>query len=483
MKQGLIILLAVLMLFGLIACGPSGSSVESTNESVSESTTEAPKYLDSLEDKNFNGAQVILMTPEMWKEVLFGADEYINEAVPDMQYTCFLALEERFEVDIMFDQLAYDKTLWNQIIGENYMAGDSAYDILLPEGYFFGTAVPQYFYNLNNMDMISWDSPWWYDGYNDQSEIYGNRYYANGSFNMYYLRNMEAIYFNKQIIEDESLEDPYQLVADKTWTLAKMKEMAIAGKNDINGDGVIDFENDRYGLALNPWSGAGIFYSLGVQMVVGTDDGGLEIVSQTDSFYDIYDRVYDLAYSSEDAVYLEGTYNFSERQQEFMADRLLFLAATCSAMYAFREMVTDYGIIPFPMLDETQGNYISYWISGAVMCIPANVRDAELAGYMLEALNAMWYQKVYPTFYEDLFVQKGVRDTTSTEMLDLIVETSYVDCAMIYQDAIPDYYGIFWYNGIGKGNKNFASAFARGETMYKGYLTEMLDAYKNALES
>lgn len=66
-------------------------------------------------------------------------------------------------------------------------------------------------------------------------------------------------FFNKELIKDHSLEDPYTLVQEGKWTIDKSKEMAYAVVNDVNGNGQVDIEEDVFGIC---WESNSMIYAI-----------------------------------------------------------------------------------------------------------------------------------------------------------------------------------------------------------------------------
>ncbi len=101
--------------------------------------------------------------------------------------------------------------------------------------------------DLYKVPYIDLNKPWWDSNASDQLEVAGRLYIAISDLGY---RDKEATYvfmFNKDMITDFGLEDPYGLVRDKEWTFEKMYDMARKVSDDINGDGKMD-QNDRFGL-------------------------------------------------------------------------------------------------------------------------------------------------------------------------------------------------------------------------------------------
>lgn len=86
--------------------------------------------------------------------------------------------------------------------------------------------------------------PWWDQRANEDLTVGGKLYFTTGDISI--LDNMctMVLFFNKQLIEDNSLDDPYELVKNGTWTLDKLFAMSEKVANDLDGDQQMSIEND-----------------------------------------------------------------------------------------------------------------------------------------------------------------------------------------------------------------------------------------------
>ena len=111
--------------------------------------------------------------------------------------------------------------------------------------------------------------------------------------------------------------------------------------------------------------------------------------------------------------------------------RVLFRQTSTKNLDTLRDCEVEYGIVPYPKLDEAQEGYYGYDIS-AFISIPSSVSDPELVGKTLEMLNFYSREMVMPTYYDIQLNSKSVRDEESIEMLDLIFEGIVCDAGRTY---------------------------------------------------
>ena len=99
-------------------------------------------------------------------------------------------------------------------------------------------------------------------------------------------------------------------------------------------------------------------------------------------------------------------------------------------------MKGNYGLLPVPMLDETQTEYYSLvgaW-SATALCIPntLSTEDAEFAGAVLECMGYYSMDTVRKEYYDEVLNYQYVQDDASMEMLELILDSRGCDIGNIF---------------------------------------------------
>jgi hypothetical protein len=140
-----------------------------------------------------------------------------------------------------------------------------------------------------------------------------------------------------------------------------------------------------------------------------------------------------------------------------------------------RNMDADFGILPYPKLNEEQDSYyhtVGSWHS-VFMCVPLVQEDRERTGILLEALAAKSMYTLTPAYYDISLKGKYTRDNESTEMLDIILATRTYDLG--------------WYYEIGGYNeqvmnmlRNFKDEFSSMYTKYEAAALKKIDTINQA---
>lgn len=163
------------------------------------------------------------------------------------------------------------------------------------------------------------------------------------------------------------------------------------------------------------------------------ENGELELTLNTPRVLKEFETYSAFAY--DESCSLSISANSDVVQQIFASDRGLFYGRYILAVSWFRDMETDFGILPYPKLEETQDKYyINVHPYGtSFFCVPISSADPGFAGAVMEALSAESHYTLKPAYYETTLVGKYVRDDESRAMLDLIFANRVFDIGFYYQ--------------------------------------------------
>ena len=354
-------------------------------------------------------------------------EEENGEVFNDAMYKRNRTVEERF--NIVIKQIVTPDGA-NSQTKKLILSGDStAFDM-------FDSRCPDALTNWQEGLVLSYDDipnidlskPYWNRTANETLTIGGNQYAAIGNFNFASYEISHALLFNKTMIQDFGLENPYDLVNRQKWTFDKMEEMMKPVIYDLNGDGAMD-GNDRYGYLANPkevlpnfWIAAGTFS-------VGKDENDMPYLAMgSEKFVNAFNKTFSMLWDT-GAYYLgKGGPDIPQYAIEMFSDnQSLFMDSTLFVIEKMRSAEIEFGIIPYPKYDEAQKNYVSRIEYYMAMQVPVSNPDPARAGVMLEALNCESAKTIIPAYYEVALKTKYARDDESAQMLDLIMNTLVVD--------------------------------------------------------
>ena len=125
------------------------------------------------------------------------------------------------------------------------------------------------------------------------------------------------------------------------------------------------------------------------------------------------------------------------------------------------DMESDFGILPYPKLDETQSAYGTRVQDGlTIFAVPIDCQKVEITGAVMEAMAAENYRKVTPAVYDVAMKTKYSRDPASAAMIDLIQQSVLINFESIYNESIGNPWFIMRFM-MGAKSKDFASYWAK----------------------
>ena len=490
MKKSIAKLTTASLLFGMTAgafsCGEADEPADVTDVQSSEITTAESQ----LEIKDFGGYNVRILTRAdtgtgTWFTLDVTAEEENGDAINDAVFRRNQKIEEDYNITI--ERISEEGADHVNLITQSVLAGDDTYDLVLSYLQNLSSVASEgYLLDLNSLSSLDLSNPCWDVVGNSCLEVNGKMYFAMGDIN---ITDNDATYstlFNKEIIaEFPDMPDLYALVEEGSWTLDKLKEYSIMVTSDVDGNGQMEWDTDRYGLISQ--------YEVGVAMLLGSgqktvdigSDGFLKynlnnekIVEGFELIYDFFaDQSYQLiadapAYSS-----VTDLWNTLARGG-FKAGRALFYIGPTANVRLIRDMEADFGILPVPKLTEDQDKYYSMLQAGnaTAYSIPTTATAPERTALILEALCEGSTDTLLPAYYETTLIRKASRDTESADMLDLIFENRIIDFSNAFLSI-----GInsFLINTLKSASNTFTSSEASQRGTFEDNIAKINEAFSS----
>ena len=443
MKRIIAALLAVLCILPLAACASESgtadttaadttAAIDTTDTAAPEETTaeENPLLTDSLGEYDFNGADYVIFGGSNRATTAVTAAEQNGEAINDAQYLSRTMVEERFDVNIRYEDVGDNDTAVATMMRNLVNGGDDTYAIGVgQDGNTINLSLQGMHYNLHSIEQFDFEQPWWGQATKDLS--FGDKYYAASSFLTYYCLYMaKQIIVNKDMAADLNLTIPYDKVFSGEWYLDDYVEFISTATQDVNGDGVMT-DADQYGFSWAP----GNLYTFQNSMdvtVFGKDEKNLPFVN----------------FNQDKAMqYLEimepMLQNHAYKCPESYGAPFFAQNKALTAYCMFREVCTiirdtdiTYGFLPVPKLDENQKEYktVSVDILWAVPAIHSE--KIEMIGAVTEALSCQHYNYVRPAFFDTTMKGKLSDSPEDAKVLDMIPATRSIDFGYSYYQVI-----------------------------------------------
>ena len=326
----------------------------------------------------------------------------------------------------------------------DYMAGESNYDAAMVGTYDVATlAYSGYIHDLNDIDYLDLTKSYWDQKANADLAISGRMYYTTGDISIVDNKFTHAILFNKDMIKDYELDNPYDLVRNNQWTLEKFASMVKQVGEDLNQDGIYD-ANDRYGLLTWKDPMLAVLASAGEKMVTINQKGQLELTFYSERVLNLYDQftaimfdqqhAYDYQYDNVTGAQTATSTWDTTRDTVFNEDRAVFYQTVVRTGERHRDSDIDFGFLPYPKMDASQEDY-GHFVSAyhtQFLCVPEVVENYARSGIILEELAYYGKQLLTPAYYEQTLIGQTTRDEESAEMLDIIFASRVYDVGIYY---------------------------------------------------
>ncbi len=459
--------------------GKTPGGTEPSNGEVTENNggSDDADALGVPADVRFDGETFNMYVAYSASARFLRADEPSDDLLLDKCYERNEAVKNRLGIDfnIVGSTLTTsggDQSTETNKISSLILAGDKTYDAFFHVQH---TGMPGLinegmFVDWNTLPYINIEKPWWYS--NAIRDItFGNKIFAmTGDYNIDTFTNTECLIFNKNLMDELELEYPYQMVFDGTWTHDKFVEYIQKATKDLNGDGQMDIDNDRYGF--NGWQ-----YEQIPALYVGyggetlkKDDKGLPVLNiysqQQNAVIDAMIEVF----ANPGAVY-EGASSAVYRNA-FKSGNLLFVDGFFHHLQGYSDMEDDFGFVPYPKLNEEQESYYSRSANiGCLTYIPVTLDPDryDLVGATLETWAYYGSEIVLPTYYDIVLTIKSTRDMESEQMIPIIKNSAkFMDQAIGFSPT----------SFVMSGQNTLASYWMANKSTFEEKLATLIKVYK-----
>ena len=400
------------------------------------------------------------------------AEELNEDPINDSVFTRNKAVEELLKIEI--SEVAASNAY--ELARKSIASGLDEYDlIVIPSASQMALAQNGYLYRLDEMEYLDPTKPWWDNNSYESLSIANTHYLIVGDLQIMDKDATVVQFFNKKMIEDYGLENPFDLVKSGEWTIEKQLEMIKVVTDDTNGDGEYT-KDDTFGMVANRFAPLAFFYGFGERIVTKNSDDIPELTMNNPKMSQILNYVDEIC-SVNSKIALPATP--SVVHEVFEQGRGLFIGEVLQLAERLREMDTDFGLIPYPKFDKEQENY--YSVVHATTCmlsVPLTIEDSERNSIIMEALCAESKYTLREAYYDTSLTTKFLRyDDGSSEMLDIIFANRIYDIGYInnWGELHRDFVDMFKV-----GSKDFTSMYAKNESKAIKAIDDIVEKYMNA---
>lgn len=478
LRKVFILFVAALMVLSFASCG-NQNQTEVHDVVDSEGNFVLPEY--DFEGHEFN---ILSVGRGSVNTNDFLAEDVSSSVLSTAIYNRNKAVEDFYDITIVTKQ---QDTTANQQSPQAYrelvreaMSGDYNYDMCVIPGYDVSQlAYEGYLTDLNWLPYFNPDHTWYDEKANETFTFGDSLFFTTGDFGISMMDQTYCIAFNKDLAKQYDVENLYDLVTSNQWTIDKMYEIAKTVSDDTNGDGITDVYGNLY------WVDAvyGAVHGAGQRMVeLDPDTLNYNLCINNEVTTNVLEKFFNMVMDNDISL----KYQHNSKQKEyvpiFSGNKALFFLTTIGKLGEFRDMETDYGILPYFLYNESQTEYHNtvapFYMN--YMCVPLHVEDEVRTSAIIEAIGMYSESLIIPAYYEKTLYGQYTRDEDSAEMLDIIFATRAYDIGYCYQPANLNKHLIYMLND---GTFDWATRYASLEMAAQTALDKISADYREAIEN
>ena len=487
-----ILLAALLLLPCLCACANNSNTDDPQN---SENETQAEN--DPFAGVDYNDQEFWIYTSVNAASTGMGNSNFMIEGTGEPEdssdivgnavYRRNLDTEELLGVNLEYVHSDLIYTAVADDIKKFVTSGSDEFDLIINDLYpLAGLSTSGYFVNTLDSDYkFDFDQKYWYSDYmTDVSFVEGYQFLLAGDYFADIIRSGHCLIYNKSLYNDKygNPDELYDIVLNYEWTQGKMLELIDDNYVDLNGNGKAD-EEDRYGYVICDIWGCSIplITSGDCDYMTRDEDGYPVITINNDRTYALTESIYNIIYSNGTGTFLE-----QEMLDVFAHDQALIVGyQRLGSLENLRGMENDLGIIPYPMLLESDQQYItsSHDTTEVGVILTTAINDMEYISTVLEVLNRETAKTVMPQYYETALKIKYTDDPQAGAMIDIIHDNFRNVFELAYDNAIGEPIKSVIYGTIAAKSYNVASKLAKTTNSSQKKINKLInECEKNFVE-
>lgn len=444
LKRTLALALAAMMLLSVTSCasGVGNTTTPAITEdpaNVTDPVTDVPVtgvyetlkndiYLDDYEF-NIHLSGNSKHTPDDFTVAETGS--VMDEAI--FQKNALMA--EKYGVLFTADNTFGSASTAEQMMRRSDTAGENEYQLCILGGYTCSTlAIEGILYDIKELPNVDLSHTWWDQTAMRDLSIANSMFFTTGALSTAIDDFTFCVLFNKELFKEKVTDGTnlYDLANQGKWTLDELIRISSLVSEDLNGDDIMD-SRDLYGTILWDDELLATIKAGGGKIAKINDDGLIELTMYNERNDSIVNKFVTFG-NSKYAINFQHMSGGVAWHDMFVQNQAIFLMTMFNECHRFRNMETDYGIVPQPRFSDDQEWYspIAPWHS-AFICVPAVCNDVETVGAVIELLGYHSEQIITPAYYDKTLNGTYIRDNESKDMLDIIFDNRIYDVGHLYK--------------------------------------------------
>ena len=454
----LCLLLAVLMLATLAAACDKNEGDTSSAATSNATSSGGENSGFRLEKKDWDGVTINILTHNKREHAFyeFGTLAQATEIKSDnvsaafQERTNLLEQEYGIKTQVHFTEEGLGAP--TNEIEQQILAGLSDYD-LVADGVQSLTKLgtQEYFWNYYELDngYIDLNADYWDQSAIEALSIANHLYYITGEAIVSDNAATWAMYYNKDLLADNGLQNPVELVDDGTWTIDALYEMCKAVATKVSTGDTMSYDpadGDIWGMVTQAYDGLAFMWGAEQSMITKDEDDlpimRIENERNVSAWQKISAMLYDKSCVGVADLFGPWSEMYAKESQIFTNGNAAFMPGAITVLDGDTMDNADinFGILPMPKLDVDQEEYSTsctvYWAT--FFSIPtSNVEKLDATCYLLEAMGYYGQEMCTYQYYDKTLKLKKMDDPEDERMLDLLFQNRTFDLGAVYDWAGP----------------------------------------------
>ncbi len=489
-KSICVVLASMILLMLLCSCGNTNEKDEETTAAAAtETVTETENPYDQngfLKDSlpaslNLGGREV---TTLYWSDVEheeFKSETLNGDLVNDAIHNRNTKVEERLNITLAYigrPGNVNNLSSYSEYVKSNILAGTNDFDIIASysrtTAYLAASNMTENLFEFENLDF---SKPWWPEDLTNTATIKNKLLFCSGDISANMLYMMYVTFFNKSLLNQYSLENPYDLVEKNEWTIDKMFSMTAGTYIDLNSNSHKD-AGDQFGLIDTNRNLDALFISSGL-ITIEKDGNDIPVISPSfgsEKTQDLVTKICDAYYKTDDCFYNNDPKGALE---SYGAGNGLFIVERSRLSFSrLTPSGIDYGIVPVPKYDAGQSDFITHiGFPYTLYAIPVGLSDPENVASVLECLASESYRQVTPAVFEISMKTKYSNDEVSSRMFDIARETVSFDLGILYCTSLNNLSYSLFRDSIITGTGNYLVRYKAVKDTLNNLLSKLVAGF------
>ncbi len=466
---------ALLTLSCLICCGKDDKGNDDTTVTttgIGNATTETDDgTYPKPEVMDLDGFVCNIATFDYLYDIVY-PEEVGSDAVSEVVYNSMLGIEGEYNADFEVIKLGNFPDV-TAAVSTAALSGINDFSISYSHDcQTVANALRGCFLDLRANGSFDFDAPW-YTETTELFTIHDKLYFNSSHFTYSGINGAHIICYNKDLAKDKNIEIPYDDVHEGNWYMDDLINLTKDTNEDINGDGEINYDDDRYGFTTTPLGMVIWQSSMGSTSLTKDESGALVFNFDTEHFIKVFENMQKLMENGIDAKDTNewGTSLFTDGRAIFADLQITYINSY------LRYSDIKYGYLPIPKLDETQKEYVSgaydqFW------AIPKPAfEDIDQISALMEAVSYNSYNYVIPVVWETALKIKLSDDPVDAKTFDIIRDTIQVDLGYSFNEDNVALNNLVW--GLTRANPSRLSSFVDiNARAAKEYINKLNETYQ-----